>query len=910
MAEQTLELSIRGVHTYNSELSGVPKGALKVGRNISLNRLNLAEPRRGFNILARALPGGSDRAQVLLDYSGGLMAHTGTELYYDNGSAWVSRGTVSPVSGQKLRYAIGNRNLYLATSAGIYKTDSLSTSVSLAGIPKAIHMTLTLDGASGFLANNYRVGYRHIFGRYDANDNLIQGGVSQKSIIDNTSGGTRNVRVRCYFPAGLSAGDFLQVYRTLEVTGSSVQPDEEYQLCYEVVLSSSDLTTGYFEFVDIVDEDLLGDFLYTSTSQGGIANDHAVIPFARDICVYKQSLFYASPRYRHSLQITLLATGTNGLQDGDTVTFTRGSNVVTYTAKTTPRTFTFPAADVTTGTDSITEASHGLTTGLQVKLSSSGSLPSPLNATSNYWVIVVDANTFKLATSRANALANSPIDLSSQGTGTHTLTVQTDFRLYTGGTAATDIRDTVYAFVAAINQNAEDFVYAYYLSGSNDLPGKVLIQARDLTDTEITITSSRSQTWQPALASPATNLNTTSSSEYKNGLVFSEQGQSEHVPLANVLFIGKPDKYILRILPLRDAIIILKEDGAYVLRGDDKFSFSVTELDLNAILLAPECVTVGNNTCYAYLDTGFAAITDNAVTIISIPIKDQLLAIQGTALDETIALSHAQSYDTEGKIFFWVPESDGDTFSEKAWVYDFYNEEFVEWSVPALSAVIYDKKLYLGDPSTNKVKVERKTLTFQDICDYGQSVTIVSQTTVTLVLSSVTDMAPGDILSQGSDFAYIVSVDNTGSSVTVDLNITWDTLSPLDHLKGIPVEITWNPDFAGNPAGYKHYQEAIILFKRGFLKEATLSFYSDLYSGVQPVECEAPAGTGAFGIFDFGDGTFGGEASQIPVRKAVPRNAAKCDLLYVTFSQSVAWSDFQLNGLSLVYNPISVRMTR
>lgn len=85
--------------------------------------------------------------------------------------------------------------------------------------------------------------------------------------------------------------------------------------------------------------------------------------------------------------------------------------------------FTFATTDVTVAADTITETAHGMETGDgPVRVSSSTTLPAGLAAATDYWVIRVDANTFKLATSRANALAGTAIDLTSQGTGTHTLT--------------------------------------------------------------------------------------------------------------------------------------------------------------------------------------------------------------------------------------------------------------------------------------------------------------------------------------------------------------------------------------------------------------------------------------------------------------------------------------------------------
>lgn len=79
---------------------------------------------------------------------------------------------------------------------------------------------------------------------------------------------------------------------------------------------------------------------------------------------------------------------------------------------------------VSTTAETITIASHGLTTGLKGQLTSSGTLPAGLSTATDYFVIVVDANTIQLATSLANALVGTAINITNQGTSaaTHTFT--------------------------------------------------------------------------------------------------------------------------------------------------------------------------------------------------------------------------------------------------------------------------------------------------------------------------------------------------------------------------------------------------------------------------------------------------------------------------------------------------------
>lgn len=88
----------------------------------------------------------------------------------------------------------------------------------------------------------------------------------------------------------------------------------------------------------------------------------------------------------------------------------------------------FAALFPTVGTFTITIASpgvatltsHGLATGDGVYLTTTGALPTGLTANTRYWVIKVDANTFRLATSLANALAGTAINTSGSQSGTHT----------------------------------------------------------------------------------------------------------------------------------------------------------------------------------------------------------------------------------------------------------------------------------------------------------------------------------------------------------------------------------------------------------------------------------------------------------------------------------------------------------
>lgn len=65
---------------------------------------------------------------------------------------------------------------------------------------------------------------------------------------------------------------------------------------------------------------------------------------------------------------------------------------------------------------------HGLSNGSCIELTTTGTLPNNLTANTNYYVIYVGADSFRLATSAANAIAGTAIDTSGGSpSGTHTL---------------------------------------------------------------------------------------------------------------------------------------------------------------------------------------------------------------------------------------------------------------------------------------------------------------------------------------------------------------------------------------------------------------------------------------------------------------------------------------------------------
>ena len=74
------------------------------------------------------------------------------------------------------------------------------------------------------------------------------------------------------------------------------------------------------------------------------------------------------------------------------------------------------------GTDQLTVVRDYMT-GEKVRLFSTGTLPAPLAAATDYWVVRVDATHIRLAATLASAYAGTYIGITDAGTGTHTVTL-------------------------------------------------------------------------------------------------------------------------------------------------------------------------------------------------------------------------------------------------------------------------------------------------------------------------------------------------------------------------------------------------------------------------------------------------------------------------------------------------------
>lgn len=327
MAEQEIYTPV-GLYTSPNSYSASPPGSLTVADNCVIDRKGIVDSRRGNAIYSTDLT----NVSKLFKYRDHIIAHYDSKLALDNSGTFTDySGTyVQPDPAYKMRSVLSNQNFYFTTTKGIYKLSSLSGTPKPAGIPPALDLQSQTDGTSGFLDNNHGVAYRIIWGLKDENDNLLLGAPSMRSIVYNTSGGQRNIQLTFTIPDEITTEYFYQVYRSYDVTSTSIEPSDELYLVYESNPTSGEISSGLVTVVDNTPFDLMGAVMYASATQEGIDKSNYQPPYCKDIDTYKNHTFFANTKLRQQYISTLVAIGSpNGLVNDDTIVI----DGITFTGK-------------------------------------------------------------------------------------------------------------------------------------------------------------------------------------------------------------------------------------------------------------------------------------------------------------------------------------------------------------------------------------------------------------------------------------------------------------------------------------------------------------------------------------------------------------------------------------------------
>lgn len=382
-------------------------------------------------------------------------------------------------------------------------------------------------------------------------------------------------------------------------------------------------------------------------------------------------------------------------------------------------------------------------------------------------VVDFDTDTVRLTCTDSGTVTDSPVIAPASG-WTISVAVQGDGEdaaakevlLSQSASVGIAIDLTARSLVRVINKDPDCPVSATYLSGVDDLPGKILLKSKTLMDENFHLaisSSSLSAEFSPELPywDGIASFPTTAASdnnEVPNRVMYSKLNQPEAVPGLNYIDIGSKDKQILRILPLRDNLFVLKEDGIFIITGSGPGSFSQRLLDNSAICIAPDSAQVLNNLIYCLSTQGVIAISDSGVQIVGRQIEDQVKKVTSFNYNYKYT-SFGLSYESDRAYLLWLPTNKSDTVATQCFRYSTITNAWTRWTVPSTCGIVNylgDDRVYLGGSGRNYVLQERKNNERQDYADrdFLRTLGDVSVIDNKLILSSAQDVAVGDVITQ------------------------------------------------------------------------------------------------------------------------------------------------------------------
>jgi len=490
------------------------------------------------------------------------------------------------------------------------------------------------------------------------------------------------------------------------------------------------------------------------------------------------------------------------------------------------------------------------------------------------------------------------------------------------GVAAADIESTARSLVRVINRYASNTsVYAYYLSGADDLPGQILIEERTVGGSAFTVQSSNSAIsamfFPPPPVSPATNTQSTSSNQVQlNGLYYSKSSQPEHVPLLNYIPVGPASKQILGIRALRDSLIIIKEEGVYRLTGETPSSFSVVPLDLTVFCKAPNSIVVLANQVFMLSNQGVVAISDNGVQVVSRDIEPSLLPlITYSNVDD---YTYGCAYESERSYLLSTISASGDTAPNQTYVYNIFTKAWTRWSFGFTSAIVEPTtdKLYFTKSGASFVYRERKDFADTDYNDpeYAATIVSISGTSVTFSVSGVTPLA-GWAIKQAGTTILISSISASGSNWIAVMDSTppaaW-AAGAADLLPYVGYTVKWNAWTGGQPGLLKHVRQAEIftdnITGNDSATKMVATFSSDLDSNVDSVTISISASS--WGVSPWGVFPWGGVSKQYGYPTYVPMNKQYCRLFNLGVTHQAANQKISVTGFSVTFEMISERTSK
>jgi hypothetical protein len=988
----------------------VPDGAMEVAQNVVIQSDNVISKSKGYYEFWR--PGGSDvltGIKALYTFQDRLIGLFSNGVGYFNQSyttpdnfntiGALVQNTGVTCSFDKFSYfATANSNLYMTGYDAVYRLEAFNSKVRRAGVPPALSMASSdVYINSGVLGPDSQTGYRVVFGRRDANGNLLLGSpsdvetrgvpapqgvptlaaptvgtlaytivsgkvrltdtgqylvnrVGQQILVSFATNSALNgartlvtpfVSTTPEFATGaadstgflqytvwaqptlvadipsqindVSEEWFVQFYRTDASLGVTVDPTPTYQLVNEQALTQNDILVGQVQFTDNVDSSLLGAELYTdaNTREGPLqANDRPPQAFA--MAPYKGYMLYGDITTVQRMNLNVANGAQLAFAD---VVFQCDGVIESYATATSVHSAPLDVTATGTGTIVITDYNATTPSGNQILISNvTGTLPP-----GKYTIIAASFPTYTISAPGYTMTAGKVAFLTYAGKFVYNVPFPT------GLTPAQVTAQATKSLVRSINRNSA-FMYANYMSTFSEFPGKMMIQSKNITlpiyvKTSVTLNP-------PAFIEPVPSAFSGVKQVYSendvlhNAVAVSKINEPEAVPALNRYFAGAASARVLAIVPLRDCVVIIKEDGAFKISGDVITDFVVTPLDTtvkfngNAWRAAAEI----NNVALAMSNQGVVQVSESGVQVISRRIDDVIQPLVGRDLTSTFLGGN------EGDRLFYVNTSGinvGD--DDVCWVYNILNQTWTESTEvfthlaqgpdDATFGIIYD-----AEAGADVIHRQRKTQTLVDYTGkYGIGTIAVAsdKLTGTFIITGGNPVTPtiGDAILYDGVFSRITGAVSGGGGFTLTFsqptNIPTIGTPTITLYKAYKSTIKMSPFHAGQVGLEKHFSQVQMDLRQAAISDITITFGGEYFGSseitkwsLSNISSSGSTGWGysPWGFFPWGLSNgiklaAGTRASSI-IRTWVPKFAARNTFIQLMASHNVAGQPMLIQSLT------------
>lgn len=929
---QELVISPAGLYTDPSALEA-PQGALSDARNVVINRQGLIEPRPGFP-MTRPLTGDW--------YPNGLKAESGQIISFERDGVTPSWRAVRLASSTTVdtnpppdaaatahMMTAARQSLYWTSNVGIRKLPGGDAAAAVrAGIPNPFfYPEMVKSGTVGYPSHVY---YQFCILRKDATGYEIRSAPSGLFLCATnlfvSPRSSTPFEFKLYIcPPLLREGDVIECYRSIEVPVAEKPAPEVYAACLTTI-SAADLAAGYATLVDGCAEERLGAALYTCPSQLGAERSYDDPPLSWEVATFSGSTFYARTTNRRFALLTPTSFYANSSYAG---TVAPGIGAV------------FRPFGIVAGSPVLTLASGDtdpITYGMTV--SEDGQPPGVLGFAYPY--IPKDARvvskTSTTVTMDKNALATTPPGVAVGLVFGDVLTIgSTEYYfasrswydrrviglLDTGHPVGDQTWIVSSQLAFAINYwsvnngltlrasvlNGHDPIYDV---SANDTDATVEWKSCNglyIEDLSTTYTSDSLYCTNGHLMGPvplpepsATPNSLFESTVSKNQIRWSEADLPEAVPPAWGAQVGSAAANVLRMVPLRDCMLVFKEDGLWRISGNPPDGLVIDQVDPTLRLLRPEGVDVLEDLAYAITSRGIVAIGPDGVrATISDPID--------------VSIRYRLASATGG---LWLACQDADkqvicggvTSEDVAYVYSTKTNAWSYWDglgalrCAAFSATSNVGTLYLGTSpfvvTASGVRTESRN--YLD-SDYADGTTVY---TVTAVSPSATQDAVGGLwdLSVSPPITSGDVIVGSGVSLVVVAQITGGVMARVIDEGAVPA--------TGSYTAYRSYTCSVKFTGKTVQNPGLLKTWRELSFGFSEATRLNSVRLSADADIDTSTSnstlTLNPRATSASARQ-MRYGIAQAGLQAVTIYPRITWRQSLckplLSSLSLIFEPVS-----